>query len=47
MLDAKIMHPEHFEAIAENPGHAFAVDMGLELLEFCITWLENELEEND
>ena len=41
------MHPEHFEAIAEDPGHAFAVDMGLELLKFCITQLENELADNN
>ena len=47
MSDAEIMQPEHSNIIAEGPGHAFAVDMGLELLEFCITQLENELADNN
>jgi hypothetical protein len=47
MSDAEIMHPEHFDIIAEDPSHAFAADMGLELLEFCITQLENELADNN
>jgi hypothetical protein len=47
MSNAEIMRPEHFEVIAEDPGHTFAVDMGLELLEFCITQLENDLADNN
>jgi hypothetical protein len=47
MSDAEIMHLENFETIAEDPGKAFAMDMGLELLEFCITRLENELADNN
>jgi hypothetical protein len=47
MSDAEIMHPEHFDVIAEDPSHAFAADMGLELLKFCITKLENEFADNN
>ena len=37
--------PENLEDISEDPGHAFAMEMGL--LEFCITQLENELTNNN
>ena len=47
MLGDGIIHPGICEDIAEDLGHAFAMDMGLELLEFCITPLENELTVNN
>jgi hypothetical protein len=37
--------PENLEDISEDPGHAFALEMGM--LEFCITQLENELTDNN
>jgi len=37
------MAEENFDVLEEDPGHAFAIEMGLEFDEFCVEQLEKEL----
>jgi len=36
MLESEIMARDNFDTVGEDPGFAFAFDMGLEFGDFCM-----------
>jgi hypothetical protein len=43
MSESEIMAEDNFDTLEEDPGHAFANEMGLEFDGFCVEQLEKEL----
>lgn len=43
MLESEIMARDNFDTVGEDPGFAFAFDMGLEFGDFLMEQLEKEL----
>jgi hypothetical protein len=43
MSESEIMAKDNFDTLGEDPGFAFANEMGLEFDDFCMEQLEKEL----